>query len=474
MGQLSHTPPPPPPPPPHSVDTMLHAEQVKKIVQAEVVESVLPLGEMKKTVDEMKNTLGVYANKVDAMSVGLKLQGVHAQIQQVETRCQTNAGQTGELSREFNEYRLGVDGMHKETANFLGIVQQNYESLKGPINTASRVQDPRFEAFSSKLQDVEEHFAVTMDGIQQSTGSQYASMGGKIERLLGALYRLRSRRVSAEHGGPKVPSAATGESHLHASQHSNTKTSTSNCMHSPYANPAMQTVHMASSPILAPSPFLPCQSQYDVSLGQPPDSHSRRAMAPSVRPVYSRPRVPTPAKEVQSRAIHRRFDADGYVVPYRALGPPFFELSQLKPSGILGGYAFHDVQVFNEEKKLIEPAPGEALHGKGIWGKTPDGWIDPQLVDSLRKQLSVLVWDESTPIYDWEIWYRDWYMRTGFRYSLDWQIHMFIATEPAHYQSILVGQVAREHLTIEEVFRLIKLYGRHERNPYVPDRSFRE
>ena len=51
---LSHTPPPPPPPPPHSVDNGLHAEQVKKIVQAEVVESTLPLGEMKKTVDEMK------------------------------------------------------------------------------------------------------------------------------------------------------------------------------------------------------------------------------------------------------------------------------------------------------------------------------------------------------------------------------------------------------------------------------------
>ena len=55
MEHLSHT--PPPPPPPHSVDNGLHAEQVKKIVQAEVGESMLPLGEMKKTVDEMKKLL---------------------------------------------------------------------------------------------------------------------------------------------------------------------------------------------------------------------------------------------------------------------------------------------------------------------------------------------------------------------------------------------------------------------------------
>ena len=472
MEHLSHT--PPPPPPPHSVDNGLHAEQVNKIVQAEVGESMLPLGEMKKMVDEMKKTLGVYANKVDALSVELKLEGVHAQIQQVDARCQMNAGQMGELSRAFNDYRLTVDGMHKETANILGIVQQNYESLKGRINTASRVQDPRFEDVSSKLQDMEERFATTMDGIQQSTGSQYASMGEKIEGLSAALDRLRSRRGTAEREDPRVPSAATGESHLHASQSSNTKASKSNYMHSPYANPTMQTVHTSSSPLPPPSPSPPSQSQYDVSLGQPPDSHSRRAMATSVRPVYSSPRVPTPAMEVHSRAIHWLFDADGYVKPYRALEPPLFELSQLKLSGISGGYAFHEVRVFNEEIKFIEPPPGEALQAKGIWGKTPDGWIDPQLIDSLRKQWSVPVWDESTPIYDWEILYRDWYMRTGFRYSLDWQTRMLIATQPAHRQSFVVEQVAREHLTIEEVFRLIKLYGRHECNPYVPDRSFRE
>ena len=65
-------------------------------------------------------------------------------------------------------------------------------------------------------------------------------------------------------------------------------------------------------------------------------------------------------------------------------------------------------------------------------------------------------------------------MRTGFRYSLDWQTRMLKATQPAHRQSFLVEQVAREHLTIEEVFRLIELYGRPKCNPYVPDRSFRE
>ena len=31
--------------------------------------------------------------------------------------------------------------------------------------------------------------------------------------------------------------------------------------------------------------------------------------------------------------------------PYRALEPPLFELSQLKPSGISGCYAFHEVRV---------------------------------------------------------------------------------------------------------------------------------
>jgi hypothetical protein len=70
--------------------------------------------------------------------------------------------------------------------------------------------------------------------------------------------------------------------------------------------------------------------------------------------------------EVHSRAIHWLFDADGYVKPYRALEPPLFELSQLKPSGISGGYAFHEVRVFNEEIKFIEPPPGEALQSKGI------------------------------------------------------------------------------------------------------------
>ena len=72
----------------------------------------------------------------------------------------------GQLSRAFNDYRLAVDVMHKETANILRIVQQNYESLNGPINTASRVQDPRFEDVSSKLQNMEERFATTMDGIR--------------------------------------------------------------------------------------------------------------------------------------------------------------------------------------------------------------------------------------------------------------------------------------------------------------------
>ena len=255
---------------------------------------------------------------------------MHAQIRQVEARCQTNAGQIGQLSSAFNDYRLTVDGMHQGTANILGIVQQNYESLKGRINTASRVQDPRFEDGSSKLQDMEEPFATTMDGIQQSTGSQYASMGGKIEGLSAALDRLQSRRVSAEREDPRVPSAATGESHLHASQLSNTQASKSNYMHSPYANFTMQTVHTSSSPLPPPSPSPPSQSQYDVSLGQPLDSHSGRAMAPSVRPVYSSPRVRTPAMEVHSGAIHWLFDADGYVQPYRALEPPLFELSQLK------------------------------------------------------------------------------------------------------------------------------------------------
>ena len=295
---LSHMTASPPPPTPHSVDDGLHAGQVKKIVQSEVVESMLPLGEMKKTVDEIKKTFGVYANKVDAVSVELKLEGVHAQIQQVETRCQTNAGQMGESSHEFNDYRLAVDGMHKETANILGIVQQNYESLKGRINTASGVQDPRFEDVSSKLQDMEERFATTMDGFQQSTGSQYASMAEKSEGLSAALDRLRSRSVSAEREGPRVPSAATGESHLHASQCSNPQAAMSNYMHSLYANSTMQTVHTSSSPLPPPSPYPPSQSQYNVSLGQPRDSHSWRAMAPSVRPVYSNPRVPTPAMEL--------------------------------------------------------------------------------------------------------------------------------------------------------------------------------
>ena len=222
---------------------------------------MLLLAVMKTTVDEMKKTLGLYANKVDAVSVELKLEGVHAQIQQVETRCETNAGQMSGLSHEFNDYRLAVDGMHKKTANILGMVQQNYESLNSRINTASRVQDPKFEDVSSKFQDMEEPFPTTIDGIQQSTGSQYASMCEKIEWLSGALARLWSRRVSAEREGPRVPIAATGESHLHASQCSNTQASTSNYMHSPYANPTMQTVHTPSTPLPAPFPSPPSQSQ---------------------------------------------------------------------------------------------------------------------------------------------------------------------------------------------------------------------
>ena len=78
------------------------------------------------------------------------------------------------------------------------------------------------------------------------------------------------------------------------------------------------------------------------------------------------------------------------------------------------------------------------------------------------------------PIYEWDIWYRDWYMRIEFRYSLDWQTRMLIATKPAYRPSFLMEQVAREHLTIEEVFRLIMLYGRHECNPYLPHWSFQE
>ena len=64
MEHLSHT--PPPPPPPHSVDNGLHAEQVKKIVQAEVVESMLPLGEMKRVRiwDSLKVIVPEYSCRV--------------------------------------------------------------------------------------------------------------------------------------------------------------------------------------------------------------------------------------------------------------------------------------------------------------------------------------------------------------------------------------------------------------------------
>ena len=133
-------------------------------------------------------------------------------------------------------------------------------------------------------------------------------------------------------------------------------------------------------------------------------------MAPSVMPVYSSPRVSNPAMEVQSLAIHWRFDADVYVKAFRALEPPPFELKQLKPSGISGCHAFHEVRVFNHEMKFIERPPDEAQWGKGIWGKTPDGRIDAQLVNSLRKRLSVPVGDESEPIYDCEVLFRDWYI----------------------------------------------------------------
>ena len=91
----------------------------------------------------------------------------------------------GALSHEFSDQRLAIDGMYKKTVHIFGVVQQNYETLKGRINTASRVQDPRFEDVSSKVEDMEEGLATIMDGIQQSTGSQYASMGGKIEGVIG-------------------------------------------------------------------------------------------------------------------------------------------------------------------------------------------------------------------------------------------------------------------------------------------------
>ena len=176
-----------------------------------------------------------------------------------------------------------------------------------------------------------------------------------------------------------------------------------------------------------------------------------------------------------SPLLHWLYDPEGYLKPFRGLEPPsFFDATTLLPSGITPGFAFHEVREWNDDIEFTSPPPGREFRGKGIFGSNTDGWIDPDVLSSLRRQVAIPIWDRKKMLYvDWELLYIDWYENTGRWFEMGYQLKLLVATQPEDRQVELITQIRQERLRIGEVFQLLRLYGRRHQNPYVPGNVFK-
>ena len=342
-----------------------------------------------------------------------------------------------------------VEDFNSEVDTSLNTIRTRVSGLELKVNALGNMRGLSSQDVDSKLQALEARVGTTFDGVQTAFQESF---------------RLLRRDVHTIHQRIAGPSAS-----LRAGQ----ATSSTQEVSSSQANSTSRMYNRDRG--AQPSPQSALASTAAAPIKAPPSSNGTNPHQSVGRDCdLEFPSSPTPAMSANSPWLHWLYDPEGNLKPFRGLEPPsFFDATTLLPSGITPGFAFHEVRERNDDIKFTSPPPGREFRGKGIFGSNTDGWIDPDVLSSLRRQFAIPIWDRKKMLYvDWELLCIDWYENTGRWFEMGYQLKLLVATQPEDRQVELITQIRQERLRIGEVFQLIRLYGRRHQNPYVPGNVF--
>ena len=130
------------------------------------------------------------------------------------------------------------------------------------------------------------------------------------------------------------------------------------------------------------------------SLATPPPTRTTLLSTSSgLQITFDQPATPTLPMMVHSEFLHWLFDLSGWLNLLRALTPPSsFNFNQLVSSGIADGMSFHEVRPPQDKFEVRVPEPWKAQSGRGDFGKSPDSWLDPNVLETLQNRDRVPVW----------------------------------------------------------------------------------
>ena len=88
------------------------------------------------------------------------------------------------------------------------------------------------------------------------------------------------------------------------------------------------------------------------------------------------------------------------------------------------------------------PEPGKSQSGRGLFGKSPNLWLDPDAMETLPNHYRVPVWrpDQGQCCWDWETLFLVWYYRKGCHFDVEPQFGLWLSSQPTKRQSTLARQ----------------------------------
>ena len=347
-----------------------------------------------------------------------------------------------------------VEHFNSEVDTSLNTVRTRVSGLELKVNALGNMQGLSPQDVDSKLQALEARVGTTFDGVQTAFQEGFRLLRTDVDTIHQRIAGSNSiGRASLQAGQATSSTQAVSSSQAHSTNRMHDRDRGSQ------PSPQSALASTAAAPITAP----PSSS----------GTNPRQSVGRGCDLEF--PSSPTPAMSAHSPLLHWLYDPEGYLKPFRGLEPPSsFDATTLLPSGITPGFAFHEVRGWNDDIEFTSPPPGREFRGKGIFGSNTDGWIDPDLLGSLRRQFAIPIWDRKKMLYvDWELLYIDWYENTGRWFEMGYQLKLLVATQPEDRQVELITQIGQERLRIGEFFQLIRLYGRRHQNPYVPGNVFK-
>ena len=136
--------------------------------------------------------------------------------------------------------------------------------------------------------------------------------------------------------------------------------------------------------------------------------------------------------------------------------------------------AFHEVGPPQDEFGVRVPEPGKAQSVRGVFSKSPDLWLHPDVLETLQHQYRLTVWtpEQGQCYWDWETLFLVWYYRKECHFDSETQLGLLLSSQPTKRQSTLARQSRDERLAFVDHFLLIRSYDIQVSNPFSPSTVF--